>query len=280
MRWRMHLTRRRHFAEVRFNELRLLRLIDRAEARYLFKTILHIFRTVLQFTRQGESPQPQPDGEMLGKFFEHSLRCLAIFETNRDPREPKEVIELLSQILLLFEPHVFSEVWSSRMSFFVEQAINDMHVFPVLQMLITHESVSHPLVGILLKYLMSHLDELGSLEKGRAALIFRLFKISFLAINTYIAVNEVVLVPQLQNLITNSFAFAAKTKDPSIYYQILRALFRYVKLQRQSSMTELYRQINRWRPLRSSLQGGPANTTGDARHTRIPLGACYRRPPT
>lgn len=165
---------------------------------------------------------------MLGKFFEHSLRCLAIFEGNRDPREPKEAIELLSQILLLFEPHVFSEVWSSHMDFFIEHAISNMHVFPVLQMLITHESVSHQLVGILLKYLMSHLTELGSLEKPRAALTLRLFKMSFLAINTYIATNEVVLVPHLQKLIMSSFAFAAKAQDPSIYYQILRALFRFV----------------------------------------------------
>ncbi len=135
---------------------------------------------------------------------------------------------MLSQILLLFGPHVFSEVWSSHMDFFIEQAITNMHVFPVLQMLITHESVSHQLVGILLNYLMSHLTKLGSLEKPRAALTLRLFKMSFLAINTYIATNETVLVPSLQNLIMNSFAYAAKAQDPAIYYQILRALFRQV----------------------------------------------------
>ena len=163
---------------------------------------------------------------MLGKFFEHSLRSLAIFEGNRDPREPKEAIELLSQILLLFEPHVFSEVWSTHMDFFIEQSIVNLHVFPVLQMLITHESVSHQLVGILLKYLMLQLDQLGSLEKARAALTLRLFKMSFLAINTYIVTNEAVLVPHLQKLIMSSFALAAKAPDPAIYYQIMRALFR------------------------------------------------------
>lgn len=202
--------------------------LTRTEARYLLKTLLHTFRSLLTYTRQGENPSPQPDGELLGKFFEYSLRCLAVFEGHRDPREPKEVIELLSQILLLFEPHVFSEVWTNHMDFFLEQSLANPQVFPVLQMLITHESVSHQLVGILLRYLMSHLEEVGSFDKTRASLTLRLFKMSFLAINTYIATNEVVLVPHLQKLIMKSFTFAAKAQDPMIYYQILRALFRLV----------------------------------------------------
>lgn len=201
-------------------------LTDSAEARYLFKTLLHTFRSLLTYTRQGDQPSPQPDGEMLGKFFQYSLRCLAIFEGHRDPREPKEVIELLSQILLQFEPHVFSEVWSNNMDFFLDQSLANPQVFPVLQMLITHESVSHQLVGILLKYLMTHLSEVGEFDKARASLTLRLYKMSFLAINTYIATNETVLVPHLQKLIMNSFAHAAKAEDPMIYYQILRALFR------------------------------------------------------
>ena len=198
------------------------------EARYLLKTLLHTFRSLLTYTRQGESPSPQPDGEMLGKFFENALRCLAIYEGNRDPREPKEVIELLSQILLQFEPHVFSEVWSNHMDFFIDQSIANPQVFTVLQMLITHESVSHQLVGILLRYLMTHLEEVGNSDKQRAALTLRLFKMSFLAINSYITSNEVVLVPHLQKLIMNSFTYAAQAEDPTMYYHILRALFRSI----------------------------------------------------
>ncbi|WVQ95626.1 hypothetical protein IAU59_002724 [Kwoniella sp. CBS 9459] len=199
------------------------------ESRYLFKTLLHTFRTLLTYTRQTENAPPQPDGELLSKFFEHSLKCLAIFDfMGRDPREPKEAVELLSQILLLFEPHVFGEVWSSHMPFFSELAINNGQVFPILQMLITHEAVSHQLVAILLKHLMANLEGLGGVDKQQAILTLKMFKISFLAINTYIASNEIVLVPHLQKLIMNSFEYAAKSDDPAIYYQILRALFRSI----------------------------------------------------
>nr|XP_018259603.1 transformation/transcription domain-associated protein [Kwoniella dejecticola CBS 10117]OBR81761.1 transformation/transcription domain-associated protein [Kwoniella dejecticola CBS 10117] len=199
------------------------------ESRYLFKTLLHTFRTLLTYTRQGDNPAPQPDGELLSKFFEHSLKCLAIFDfMGRDPREPKEALELLSQILLLFEPHVFAEVWTSHMAFFSELATTNAQIFPILQMLITHESVSHQLVAILLKHLMNNLEGLGTMDKHQATLTLKMFKISFLAINTYIANNEVVLVPHLQKLIMSSFEYAAKSEDPSMYYQILRALFRSI----------------------------------------------------
>ena len=199
---------------------------DTTEARYLFKTLLHTFRSILTYTKQGDSPSPQPDGEVLGKFFEYALRCLGVFEGNRDVREPKEAIELLSQILLQFEPHVFSEVWSNHMGFFIDQSLANPHVFPVLQMLITHQDVSHSLVGTLLGHLMRHLSDVGDYDKAQATLTLRLYKMSFLAINTYIATNETVLVPHLQKLIMDSFAYAAKATDSSLYYQILRALFR------------------------------------------------------
>lgn len=198
------------------------------EARYLFKTLLHTFRTLMSYTRQGDNPVPPPDGELLSRFFEYALRCIAIFDANRDPREPKEAIELLSQILLLFDPHSFREVWATHMDFFVEQALKNAHVFSVLQILITHESVSHQLVAITLKHLMTHLDEVGGYSQKKASLCLRLFKISFLAINTYINTNEVVLVPHLQKLIMRSFALAPKADDPTVYYQILRALFRSI----------------------------------------------------
>lgn len=157
-----------------------------------------------------------------------SLRSLAIFEGLRDPREGKEAVELLSQILLSFEAHEFSEIWTTHMALFIDMSIANPGVFPVLQMLITHESVSHQLVGILLKHLMSNLGDLGESTSKRSQLTLGLFKRAFLAINNYISTNEIVLVPHLQKLIMDSFAHAAKAKEPLIYYQILRALFRSI----------------------------------------------------
>lgn len=201
---------------------------DSSEGRYLFKTLLHTFRSLLTFSRQDDSVVSHPDGEQLGRFFLASLRSLAIFEGLRDPREGKEAVELLSQILLSFESHEFSEIWTTHMGLFIDMSIATPGVFPVLQMLITHETVSHQLVGILLKHLMDTLGDLGDSTYKRNQLVIGLYKRAFLAINTYIAANEIVLVPHLQKLIMDSFTHAAKAKEPLIYYQILRALFRSI----------------------------------------------------
>ncbi|WVQ85959.1 hypothetical protein IAT38_008127 [Cryptococcus sp. DSM 104549] len=199
------------------------------DSRYLFKTLLHTFRTLLGYTRAPEHAPPQPDGELLSRFFQYSLKCFTIFDgVNRDPREAKEALEMLSEILLTFEPHVFSEVWTTHMVFFTELSITNGQVFPLLQMVTTHDMVSHQLVSILLKFLMARLDQVGSMDKAHATYMLKMFKIAFLAINTYIASNEAVLVPHLQKLIMSSFECAAKAQDPSFYYQILRALFRSI----------------------------------------------------
>ncbi|KAK4687186.1 transformation/transcription domain-associated protein, partial [Tremellales sp. Uapishka_1] len=199
------------------------------EARYLFKTLLHTFRTLITYTRSGDNPPPQPDGELLSKFFQYTLRCLAVFDgNNRDPREPKEAVDLVSQILLLFDPHAFAEVWTTNMDFFIEHAHININIIAVLQALIVNELVSHQLVGILLKHLMKGLPEVGHQTKAETTLTLRLYKMSFLAINTFIVTNEMVLVPHLQKLIMDSFSFAAKAPDAGIYYQILRALFRSI----------------------------------------------------
>lgn len=198
------------------------------DGRYLYKTLLHLFRTLLSHTKGDDTQLQAPDGEQLGTFFQHCTRALTIFEGLRDPREPKEAVELLFQILLAIDPHEFSEIWTNQMDFFVELSAANMHVFPVLQMLVTHQDVSHQLVGILLKYLMDHLGEIGHQDKHRASLTLRLFKMSYLAINSYIDRNESVLVPHLQKLIMSSFTYAAKAPDPTIYYHILRALFRSI----------------------------------------------------
>lgn len=198
------------------------------DGRYLYKTLLHLFRTLLSNTKGEDTQLQPPNGEQLGIFFQRCLRALTIFEGLRDPREPKEAVELLTQILLAIDPHEFSEIWTKNMDFFVELSAANLHVFPVLQMLITHQDVSHQLVGILLKWLMDHLGEIGHQDKHRASLTLRLFKMSYLAINSYIDRNEMVLVPHLQKLIMSSFTYAAKAPDPTLYYHILRALFRSI----------------------------------------------------
>lgn len=103
--------------------------------------------------------------------------------------------------------------------------------------MLINNDVSHQTVGILLKYLMNNLESIGTQSKIEGALTLKLFKLSFMAVNQFIELNEPVLVPYLSKLIINSFAYAARAEDPTIYYQVLRALFRYVSRTRSWPFT-------------------------------------------
>jgi transformation/transcription domain-associated protein len=196
----------------------------RIDAKSLLKTLFHTFRSLLNNLRILEAPYPL--GDVLGELFRNAILSLRIFEGARDPREEKDALEMLGLIMTLFEAHVFTEVWTNNMDFFVEQVLENPHAITILQTMLVHQDVSHQTVAILLKYLMGRLEVIGNQDKTRSSLTLKLFKLSFMAVNSYIELNEPVLVPHLAKLIIDSFGYAAKSPDPIIYYQILRALFR------------------------------------------------------
>jgi transformation/transcription domain-associated protein len=151
-----------------------------------------------------------------------------MFEYTRDPREQKEAFDLLANILFVAEPHVFNEVWQKYMGFFIKQVNLAPQFFPVLQTVCTHESVSSQVVAILLDYLLEHLPEYGEMGSHESIMTLKLFKMAFTAINHFIHANEAIMVPHLQKLILKCLEHSAKAKEPAVYFQILRSLFRYV----------------------------------------------------
>lgn len=210
------------------------------DARYLIKTLLHGIRGILSQLRVlGAVP---PNGSLLGRLFEAQTRLLGYYDPVRDQKDEKEALDLFGQILLHYDPYVFSEIWTNKMDFFMDQALLNHHVLQVPQSLLVPmpqqmapqkamnhiQEVSHQLVSILLNYLTKGLPQFGDQDKKRTALTLKLFKLAFMAVNAYPEHNEPVLVPHLAKLITDCFTYAAKATDSTIYYSILRALFRSI----------------------------------------------------
>ncbi|KAJ9105954.1 hypothetical protein QFC19_003288 [Naganishia cerealis] len=190
--------------------------------RSIFTTIRSLFNNLRNFKAQ------IAHGEVLHDLFRYGVLSLRIYEGSRDAREEKDALELLSGILLAYDPHTFTEVWTYSLEFYCQQVLEYPHIVTLLQSMLSNVEVSHQTVAILLKHLMDNLESVGSQTKAQASLSLRLFKCAFMAVNSYIDVNEQVLVPHLAKLIINCFTFAAKAEDPSTYYQILRALFRSI----------------------------------------------------
>lgn len=188
--------------------------------RSIFTTIRSLFNNLRNFKAQ------VLNGEVLHDLFRYGVLSLRIYEGSRDAREEKDALELLSGILLAYDPHTFTEVWTYSLEFYCQQVLDYPHTVTLLQSMLSNVEVSHQTVAILLKHLMENLEKVGSQTKAEASLSLRLFKCAFMAVNSYIDVNEQVLVPHLAKLIINCFNYAAKAEDSSPYYQILRALFR------------------------------------------------------
>lgn len=223
---------------------------------------------------------PPPQGDILGDLFRYGVLSLQIYEGGRDTREEKDAIEQLGMVLVCFDPHVYSEVWTSNLSFYCKQLLEGPNIITLLQNMLVNNEVSHQTVGILLKYLMNNLESIGTQSKIEGALSLKLFKLSFMAVNQFIELNEPVLVPYLSKLIIDSFAYAAKAEDPSIYYQVLRALFRSVARSHNSAVFCISaddgvfgEQIYWRRSIRSALQGGPAYPRRNARNAELPASA-------
>lgn len=188
--------------------------------RSIFTTIRSLFNNLRNFKAQ------VANGEVLHDLFRYGVLSLRIYEGSRDAREEKDALELLSGILLAYDSHTFTEVWTYSLEFYCQQVLDYPHTVTLLQSMLSNVEVSHQTVAILLKHLMENLEKVGSQTKAEASLSLRLFKCAFMAVNSYIDVNEQVLVPHLAKLIINCFNYAAKAEDSAPYYQILRALFR------------------------------------------------------
>lgn len=206
------------------------------EARHLVKTLLHGIRGLFQHLRVLNAQLP--DGALLGRLFEAQARLVSHYDLPRHVVEEKEALELFHHTLLQYDPHVFAEVWTDKMDFFVEQCLLNPRLITVPQSLLVpqnpgnqhhrQQEVSHQLVSILLQYLMKRLPTFGHQDRKRASMTHKLFKLAFMAVNAFPELNEMVLVPHLAKLITDSLAYAAKADEPQVYFIVLKSLFRSI----------------------------------------------------
>lgn len=191
----------------------------------MFRTLLYGARAILTGLRQIEAPPP--DAQLLGQFFEGAVHCLALFK-DRDSRDEKEAMDLFSSVWNEVNPHVFQEVWTSKLDFFFEETLNQTSLLSVAQSLFEHEQRSRQLVSISLRHFTDRLDLLGSMEGKRAAVTIRFMKMAFGAVTQFSEVNEPSLAPHLNRLIMDSFPLAAKAAEPANYFLLLKGLFRAI----------------------------------------------------
>ncbi|CCF50080.1 hypothetical protein NDA11_006772 [Ustilago hordei] len=195
------------------------------DARFLFRNILFGFKTLIPVLRHRNAAHP--DGAVAGKLLVDGVKCWSLHE-DRDGREEKEVLDLFTTIFIDLEPQVFHEAFTTHMPFLFQEMLNSPTLLGIPQNLLSNDAVSKRFVGILLRFLVDRLEELGKSDKKHASISLRLFKMAFMAVTIFPEENEVVLQPHLSHLIMESMKLASKADEPTNYFLLLRALFRSI----------------------------------------------------
>ncbi|KII95163.1 hypothetical protein PLICRDRAFT_693420 [Plicaturopsis crispa FD-325 SS-3] len=194
------------------------------EARLLFRTFLHGFRTCIAGLRKCEAPAP--DGTLIFRLFEGCIKCMSLFDS--EPREANEAMDWFAGILYEINLHVFQEVWTHKIEFFFESSQKRPWLLHICQMLFQKEVVSPTLLAIVLRFLIDRLPSLGEDDDTTAVAKIRLFKMAFSAVGLHPVTNEPILAAHLAKLIMDCFPLAAKATKPTNYFHLLRGLFRAI----------------------------------------------------
>ncbi|CAH7675619.1 hypothetical protein PPACK8108_LOCUS10651 [Phakopsora pachyrhizi] len=168
---------------------------------------------------------PLPDAALLGRLLTSGVRCFGFYDYRRETREVKEIIDSFIFIFTQIDLVLFTETIEPNMPLLVSElrSNGDLLAFP--QYLLANQVLSKTFIGITLRYLMKHLEDLGKDKKS--GVLVRIFKMCFMAV-TLFQENEVILQPHLSDLIMESLRYASFSNEPGQYYSVLRALFRSI----------------------------------------------------
>ena len=152
--------------------------------------------------------------------------------TTASSKEEKDLLETFATIFHHLDPATFHEIFSSGspsgIAYLYEQSFKHPALLHIPQFLLASEATSPAFCGMLLKFLMSKLEEVGEKESTKTSVLLRLFKLSFMAVTLFSQHNEGVLLPHVRELITRSIELSVNAEEPTNYFLLLRSLFRSI----------------------------------------------------
>ncbi|KAI8988247.1 hypothetical protein BDF20DRAFT_910766 [Mycotypha africana] len=196
----------------------------------LFREGLKCFEyyNVDNYGPDGSLPDYSPSKEELSKdnwTIGSTETCLKL---NIQQNGEREVLETFPIVFTLLDPAIFQEIFASEMGFLYSRMLINTSLLHLSQYFLVNEVTTQGFVGILLKFLVGRIEQLGDGNLHSSAIMLHLFRLAFMAVNLFPDTNEVLLQPYLANLVMSCFKLAAKAKEPANYFLLLRALFKSI----------------------------------------------------
>ncbi|KAK6354722.1 hypothetical protein TWF696_003861 [Orbilia brochopaga] len=143
-------------------------------------------------------------------------------------KEEKDLLETFATVFHCIDPATFHEVFHSEIPRLYEMMFEHYPLLHIPQFFLASEATSPAFCGMLLQFLMSKMEEVGTKDVMKASILLRLFKLSFMAVTLFSQHNEPVLLPHVSKIITQAIQLSTTAEEPVNYFYLLRSLFRSI----------------------------------------------------
>ncbi|KAL4095775.1 hypothetical protein PRIC1_009146 [Phytophthora ramorum] len=206
-----------------------------------------------------EHVYPLTDDErlLIAKVLRNGLRCFILYTLSENTlSEEKQMLDHFAGAFTVLEAADFRDLFISNIQLLYECILQDHAILTIPQHFLANSNVSCWFAEILLKFLITQMNDLSVEAEGdlpdtkrvdkvmaienlqfekmravsqvhRASIVLRLFKIVFGSVTLFKS-NESALFPHLRTIIESCLKQATFTKHPDNYLLLLRALFRSI----------------------------------------------------
>ncbi|KAG8529873.1 uncharacterized protein KY384_005354 [Bacidia gigantensis] len=143
-------------------------------------------------------------------------------------KEEKDLLETFATVFHSIDPATFYEVFHTEIPILYEMMFEHPALLHVPQFFLASEATSPAFAGMLLQFLMDRINEIGTSDMKRSAILLRMFKLSFMAVTLFSQQNEQILLPHVTKIVTQSIQLSTIAAEPMNYFYLLRSLFRSI----------------------------------------------------
>ncbi|GAB1314252.1 transcription-associated protein 1 [Madurella fahalii] len=199
------------------------------------KVIIKLFREGAYVFRYYEIEKPASESP-----YSSIVEYMANFYMVSSSKEEKELLETFATVFHCIDPATFHEVFQQEIPRLYDMIHEHTALLHIPQFYLASEATSPSFCGMLLRFLMERIEDVGSADIKKSSILLRLFKLAFMAVTLFASQNEQVLLPHVVDIVTKSIELSTKADEPMNYFLLLRSLFRSIG---GGKFEHLYKQI-------------------------------------
>jgi transformation/transcription domain-associated protein len=199
------------------------------------QVIIKLFREGAYVFRYYEIEKPATESQ-----YSSPVEFMANHYMISSSKEEKDLLETFATVFHCIDPATFHEVFHEEIPKLYDMIFEHTALLHVPQFFLASEATSPSFAGMLLRFLMDRIDQVGTADVKKSSILLRLFKLAFMAVTLFSNQNEQVLLPHVLDIVTKSIELSTIAEEPMNYFLLLRSLFRSIG---GGKFEHLYKQI-------------------------------------